>query len=77
MIGFQDIRSLAFLRERPALLFCQQVPAAPAFTPVPDQLRREFEVAISAGIGVAAGAQSDDRLDRTIYLHAEEPDLYV
>lgn len=56
LVGFQDIHSLASPRGRPELLSCQQVPAAPAFTPCPRSTQvGEFEVAISGGVWVAAG----------------------
>jgi hypothetical protein len=59
LVGFQDIHSLAFPLGRPELLSCQQVPAAPAFTPCPRSTQvGEFAVAISGGIWVAAGDQA-------------------
>ena len=58
LVRFQDIHSLGFPRGRPDLVSCQQVPAAPAFTPCPRSNQvGEFDVAISGGVWVAIGGQ--------------------
>ena len=54
LVGFQDIHSLAFLRGRPELASCQQVPTVSALNPCPRSIQvGDFEVAKGGGIWVA------------------------